>query len=153
MASALKVATIAAEEPTPLSPGRDALRVARAAVRAAQAAFEEADRPVQALNAASAQRDAALCSAAVEAAAEVIEAELRPTIEAMLRVEVRILAVRHALWMAGNRASGSIPAAPGAAGRIVDMIVVARREAGVERDDAGGEAFLNELGRDPAAKL
>jgi hypothetical protein len=45
------------------------------------------------------------------------------------------------------------PTAPGVAGRIVKMIVAARRKVGVERDDAGGEAFLNRLGADPTAKL
>jgi hypothetical protein len=219
-------------EPAPLSPGRDALRVALDAVRAAQRDFEQADRPVQALNAviaaaagadrtlaehqakrqrligewlvtgcigerpvadhaeraaeararearqdaaaaeaalpgvfaprqaalaalnaASAQRDACLCAAAIDAGAEVIEAELAPAIEAMLRIEVRVQAVRHALWLAGNRASGSIPTAPGAAGRIVEMIVAAKQHAGVERDDAAGEAFLNRLGADPMARL
>jgi hypothetical protein len=102
-----------------------------------------------ALNAASAQRDAALCQAAVDVAAEAIEAELKPAIEAMLRVEVRVQALRHALWLAGNRAAGSIPSAPGAAGRIVDLIVAVKREARVERDNAVGEAFLNALGLDP----
>jgi hypothetical protein len=232
--SALPAAVAAAEDapaPLPLSPGRDALRVALAAVRVAQGHFDEVDRPVQALNKiiaaagaaerelaehqaerqqrlgawlvdgggerpgvshtevraereaktartdaaaaekalppllaprmaalaalnmASAQRDAALCSAAVDAAGEVVEAELKPAIEAVLRVEVRIQALRHALWMAGNRASGSIPVAPGAAGRIVEMIVAAKREVGVERDNAAGEEFLNRLCADPTAKL
>jgi hypothetical protein len=48
---ALTLVATAAEAPPSLSPGREALRQAIAAVRAVQAAFDEADRPVQACNA------------------------------------------------------------------------------------------------------
>jgi hypothetical protein len=224
---------LAAEpELAPLSPGREALRVALAEVRAAQQTFAEADRPVQALNgvaaraveaetalaalqaerqqrvgdwliggalgerpaashdevkaeraaktartdadaaekalpavlaprnavlasltAAAFQRDAGLVAATLDAAREVVEAELKPKIEAMLRVEARLLGLRHALFMRANAASGAIPAAGGAAGDVLDMIRAAKAEVGVERADKAGEEFLNRLGADPTAKL
>jgi hypothetical protein len=232
--SALPATAVAAEgHPTPpLSPGREALRQGNAAFRAAQAALEEADRPVRAaqgviaeavraeaerdvhraahqqrvwdwhlggcvgerpaptheqvcaeraaetaradadaaekalpaylasraaalaaLNAAAAQRDACLVAAALDAVREVVDAELRPAIEAVLLVERRPLGLRHALFLRANAASGAIPAAGGAVGAIIDLIRAAKSEVGVEQDNAGGEEFLNRLAADPAAKL
>jgi hypothetical protein len=218
--------------PPPLSPGREVLRQALTALRQAQQAFDEADRPARTLNGviaeaarvelalfelqaerqrllgewlatgrvgerpaqskdevkaehdakraradaaaaelalpailaprqaalaelnrASTQRDAALVEAAVDAAREAIEDRLRPAIEAMLRVEVPIEALRHAVFAAGNRATARISTAPGAAGRIAELVAAAKREVGVERDNAVGERFLDRLLNDPAAKL
>jgi hypothetical protein len=56
--SALPATVAVAEDPPsapPLSPGRDALQGAIAALRAAEAAFDEADRPVQVVNGAAAR--------------------------------------------------------------------------------------------------
>jgi hypothetical protein len=221
-----------APETPPLSPAREALADAIAAVTAAQQAFDEADRPVRALqavitsaaeaevelarlqaerqerlgvwlaggsvgerpaqskdemkaehdakraradaaaaelalpailaprqaalaelNRASTQRDAALCEAAVDAARQAIEDRLKPAILEMLRCELPIEALRHAVFAAGQRATAPISTAPGAAGRIVEIVRAAKREIGVERDNAAGERFLDRLLSDPAAKL
>jgi hypothetical protein len=77
---------------------------------------------------------------------------LAPAIEAVLRAEVPLRSLERALWLC-RQGSNSIPSAAGAAGRIVEMIEAAKREAGVEHDYAAGDGFLNRLGADPTAKL
>jgi hypothetical protein len=105
------------------------------------------------VTAAAAQRDACLIAAALDAVREVLEAELKPKIEEMLRVEARLLGLRHALFMRANAASGAIPAAGGAVGETIDMSRAAQSEVGVEQANAAGEEFLNALGADPTARL
>jgi hypothetical protein len=126
---------------------------ADAAEKALPAVLGPRNAALAALNAAVAQRAHALVCAALDAAREVVEAELVPAIEGVLLVERRLLGLRHALFLAANRASGAIPAAGGAVGAIVDMIRAAKNEVGIQQDNAGGEAFLNALGADPQAKL
>jgi hypothetical protein len=130
----------------------DAQIEAESAERRLPAALPRRQASLQVLNAASAQQQAALCEAAVDAAAEWVAAKLTPAIEAVLRAEVPLESLRRALWLRGQ-GGNPIPSAAGAAGRIVEMITAAKRDAGVEHDYAAGDEFLNRLAADPAGRL
>jgi hypothetical protein len=134
-----------------------AAKVARGNADAAEKMLPEFLAPRNAalavVNATAVERDACLVAAAVDAAAEVVESELKPKIEAMLQIEARLLGLRHALFLRANAASGAIPAAGGAGGAIIDLIRAAQAAVGVEQANAAGAAFLNALAGDPTAKL
>jgi hypothetical protein len=147
------------ERPAPSKDETRAEHVARRARADAEAAelalpplLARRQAALGALNAQSAQQQAASCEAAVDAAREWVDAKLRPAIETTSRAEVPLRSLQRALWLRGQ-GGNSIPSAAGAAGRIVQMIEAAKREAGVEHDYAAGDDLLNRLVRDPTATL
>jgi hypothetical protein len=98
-------------------------------------------------------RDECLAVAALEAAHEVVDTELKAALTSVLEVEVRLRGVQLALGEAANRAVEPIRNAGGCAAQISDLIAKAREEAAIMRNDAGGRDFLNRLAGDPEARL
>jgi hypothetical protein len=107
---------------------------------------------LSALNAARQQRDVVHVAAAVEAAAELVEREYRPALLGPLKIEARLRSLQDQLFILGNAPPG-LNAALAAAAQVGELIKEAKAQTGVHRDDATGAAFLNEIGRDPAATL
>jgi hypothetical protein len=98
-------------------------------------------------------RDECLAVAALAAAREVVDTELKAALEDVLKIEVRLRGLQLALGEAGNRVVEPIRNAGGCAAQISDLIGKAREEAAIMRDDAVGRDFLNRLAGDPEAKL
>jgi hypothetical protein len=99
------------------------------------------------------RRDEAMTAAAVDAARTTIEAELKPAIAKVLKIEARLRGVMTALIELGNRQQAPVRSGPGVAGVIADLIKSAKADVAVARDDDGGRHFLDRLAGDPEVLL
>ncbi len=105
------------------------------------------------MSAAARTRTSAMIGAAIEEAERVIREEHTPALTATLKIEARLAGLKNALFEMSNRAREPVPAASTAAGRIGELLAVAKREPAVRCDEAAGRAFLDRLATDPSAVL
>jgi hypothetical protein len=150
------------EEQRPLPPAhrlglaqrRDALLSDVAAVGAVQPDLHaQYQRAAQEAAAAMHRRDEALVTAAADAARDMIERELLPAIENVLRVEARLQGLRQALTEAGNRPHNALPRGAETAGSILELLNNARMRPSIPRADEHGRKFLEALKQNPGERL
>jgi hypothetical protein len=103
--------------------------------------------------AASWQLAEAIPLAAREAAAEVIEVQLIPAVEQVLRIEARLTGLVVALREAGDRPTNPLPGAVGISGQIAEMVRQAKREPGVPIAIDQARRFIDALTNNAQAVL
>jgi hypothetical protein len=139
---------LAEDEQALAARAREAREDAEAAKRALPGSIALRSQAAAALAQASERHREMIAEAAIQAARELVDDQLVPAVEGVLRIEARLAGLRLILTT-----DSTLPNGGSCAARVGDLIRAGKGRPAVARDDAGGRRFLDQLGHDPAARL